>query len=408
MHPRRVGHTSTAMTASRAVLLGLTLAVGGVLWASCDSAGSSEYSEDPCDPNYAPMHYTIIGPDGGWVSYGVASTRGDQILLNVPAGVWSSCWEVQLEPDWSAPSYPSGFVPSSYVYAGAVAVSIYRQTRDGDRIYAPDSMYLELSFPTLYLPSDGQEPLAVFTYDGMALDWRVVLPDVVDSDFLTARTGDWRQPWYFGRVDLGRIDFARYMEPALEDHIGTATWERIVAEADSLHNVMAPNLAWSCIAANFVEGIFVALRDRGVAGIQAIQAGLQCGDCDVMSDVFWEEWRQYLDVKQTGLMIDLLSMAVPGGGVVKEIAGQAISLVYDWCTSSPFACDYECYFDEIPKVWFLYMAEYYVGRGLISLVQEVKTNYLGCASPALGDWGSSARWSPESDTHMGWGGWDDR
>ncbi len=339
-------------------------------------------SEDPCGPNYAPMRYTIIGPEGGWVSYGQALTPGDQVLLTVPAGAWAECWEVRLEGDvggYYTPWYPAGFVPSQYNLGGSIAISIYRQTRDGEKRYAPDSMYFELSFPTLGLPDYLQRPTATFYYDSTAWDWRVVLPHTVDADFVTVRASNWRHPWWFGRIDLADVDFQRYMAPALENQVGTETWNSILATLDSVYNLAEPNLALNCLAANIVQGLFQALSDNGAAGVRGIQAGIQCGSCDALSTAFWDEFHLWMDVENTGLMIDLLASAIPGEGIIYNLTGEALSFIFDLFTSGDWNCDFECYFDAIPKVWFLYMAEYYGGKSLVNLAQDFKTTYLHCA-----------------------------
>jgi hypothetical protein len=357
------------------------------------SSTEPKYSEDPCSNNYAHSRYTIIGPQGGEVGFGYYSTPGDMVRLIVPAGAWAECWEVQVEGDFGTPHYPAGFLPSGYRSAGSVGISIYRQTESGERIYAPDSMYVELSFPLLSIPADAQRIIGTFHFDSTAMDWRVRLPDARDADFVTVRVSDWKRPWWFGRVDLQDVDFQRYMAPALEDQVGTATWNRIMAVMDSVYNRAKPSLALTCLGANIVQGLFEALRDNGAAGVRAIQGGVHCGTCDALSTVFWDEWHQYIDLKQTGLFIDLVGNLVPGGGIVKELAGQAISFIYDRLTSGGFACDFECYFDAIPKSWFLYMAEYYAGAGIASLVKDFKTGYLHCPLGASGE-GSAAAWVP--------------
>lgn len=79
--------------------------------------------------------------------------------LVVPAGAWAEGREVDLANStfsWDTPGYPDGFVPVPSDPGGTVEIEIYRQTGDGGRVYAPDSMYLELHFPlVLYGVSGG-------------------------------------------------------------------------------------------------------------------------------------------------------------------------------------------------------------------------------------------------------------
>ena len=374
-------------------LLGAAFAMAMVAATVSCSSTEPRYSEDPCSDNYAHTRYgSIIGPQGGEAGFG---NTDNAVRLIVPAGAWAECWEVQVEGDWgwATPDYPAGFLPSGYAGAGSAGIAIYRQTETGERIYAPDSMYVELSFPLLSIPADAQRIIGTFYFDSTAMDWRVRLPDARDADFVTVRVNDWKRPWWFGRIDLQDVDFQRYMAPALEGQVGTETWNRIMAAMDSVYNRAKPSLALTCLGANIVQGLFEALRDNGAAGVRAIQAGVHCGTCDALSGVFWDEWHQYVDLKQTGLFIDLVGNLVPGGGIVKEIAGQAISFIYDRLTSGGFACDFECYFDAIPKSWYLYMAEYYAGAGIASLIKDFKTGYLHCPLGASGE-GSAAAWVP--------------
>jgi len=400
LHPGAVGTGRAPIRSGVAFLSAAFVIVVAAMTVACSST-EPKHSEDPCSPNYAYAGGTVIGPDGGEVVLASYSSQGT-VRLAVPAGAWAECWEVQVEGDyagWNTPYYPTGFLSSQYNDWGSVSISLYRQGESGELIYAPDSMYVELSFPLLSIPADPQRVIGTFHYDNAAMDWRVRLPDARDADFVTVRVSDWRQPWWFGRIDLQDVDFERYMAPALEDQVGTETWTRIMAVMDSIYNKARPNLALNCLAANLVQGLFVALSDNGAAGVRAIQAGVHCGTCDALSAAFWDEWHQYIDVKQTGLMMDLVANLVPGGGIVKELAGQAISFIYDKLTSGGWTCDFDCYFDAIPKVWFLYMAEYYVGKGAASLIQDFKTGYLGC--PAVASNGLRFGALPTADGMLG-------
>ncbi len=372
--PRRAGVASG--------LFAVATACAAVLALGCGSSTDAGSSSDPCGSGYAPTHYTVIGPSGGWVSYGQVASRGDQVLLQVPAGAWQECWEVTVESNWSTPGYPTGFVASQYVAGGSVAISIFRQLPGGGIEYAPDSMYVQLSFPTMYLPAQPQHPLGVFSYDSAAMDWRIDLPDNVDPDFAVVRTSDWRRPWWFGRIDLSAVDFVRYMQPALEDRIGTDTWTRITTLMDSVYNASKSGFNWSCVGANFVEGVFVAIQNIGETQGRAIQNGLSCGSCDAFSPLFWQEFDQYMTLENTGMLLSLMSNAVPGGGQIKEMAGEVVSWLFDLFSSTGFACDYDCFFKHIPKSWWVYMAEYYGGKWVVEQIESIKTDYLHCTAAA--------------------------
>jgi hypothetical protein len=348
---------------------------------SCQSVEPG-VSGDPCGPNYWPSRYTVIGPAGGETGLGYYSTPGDQVRLLVPAGKWAQCWEVRVDGDygdWTTPTYPSGFVPSQYATLGSVSISIYRRSPAGDTIYAPDSMYVELSFPLLSIPSDSQHFLAAFNYDGTAADWRVRLPDALDQNFLTVHVSDWKRPWWFGRINPAKVNFDRYVAPALADRIGTATWNQIQAVMDSIAN--AAVLRYSCAGMNLLQDLFVALMNTGAARVDSLQAGLHCGTCDALTAVFWSEWKVYVERLQAANLVNFLTTFIPEGSYLADLAGEALVFALESTASSGLACNYDCYFGSMPMgKWYFGMAEYGVGAVLAYLIQEYKTVSLGCAA----------------------------
>jgi hypothetical protein len=362
------------------VLLGVALAiVVAVMTLTCSRSVEPGLSGDPCSPDY-PAHYTVIGPQGGETGVGYSTTPGDMVRLLVPAGAWAECWEVQVNGDfgWTTPAYPTGFIPGQYATLGSIAISIYRRTPAGDTIYAPDSMYVELSFPLLKIPPDSQLFLAAIHYDGTARDWRVILPDAIDTNFLTVHVTNWKQPWWFGRLDPARIDFNRYVAPALADRIGTDAWSNIQTVMDSINNAAVPYMQNNCAGVNAIQAIFEGFMNHGAAGVQAIQAGINCGTCDALTAIFWNDWWEYVHRLQVVNLIDFLTNLIPEGKWPLELGGYAITFALQQWAKSGFACDYECYFNSISLTWYLYMAEYAVGGAIAGLIDVYKTNTLGC------------------------------
>jgi hypothetical protein len=280
------------------------VASAAVVATTCGS-DEPEWSDDPCAPDYVGI--PGIGPAGGtWENTSVVDGAIQGLRVTVPPGKWSACWQLEVEwsDSWNTPDYPAGFVPVAGPWAPAsISITIYRQpagTHYSERTYAPDSMYVELSFPLHSIPADSQRFLAAFNYDSTAMDWRLQSPDKIDTSFLTIHTSSWRREWSFGRIDPARIDFERYVAPALAARVGTGTLSQIQRAIDSIYNTVPP-MDWppDCNDLDVMKLVFESFRDNGIAAMNAIQAGIHCGTCDALTQAFWDDWETYLQMQDT-------------------------------------------------------------------------------------------------------------
>ncbi len=358
------------MSVSIVVAVAATLSACGV--------DEPEWSDDPCDPNYPYTGWgTIIGPEGG--------VAGDLIRLVVPPGAWAECWVVDVEGNfgsWLVPDFPVGFVPSQ-----SIKIAIYRHTEYGQLTFAPDSMYFELLFPLSSIPPQSRQFLAAFFYDDTAADWRVQLPDELDTDYLTVRASNWKQQWWFGQLDLAEIDFERYLTPVLADRLGTDAWNQIQEAVDSIYELAVRGMSWpiDCGGLESLETVFERLMESAAANLRAIQAEIYCGTCDVLTSVFWDQWTQDVRQKQGALFVEFFLGLVPGNQLLAKLTGEAM-LIGLQLTASQFACDYDCFWESIPLNFYWYLGEYGLSAAIIYLTQWYRTSgYIDCAPGWSGD-----------------------
>jgi hypothetical protein len=365
----------------------LLLAAAAVQLPGCGSDGldEDEYSSDPCSPNYVPWAAEVIGPDGGTVTYDWPDDVLDQLHVTVPAGAWAQCWEVTLSYIWiwDTPDYPDGFVPFERpMPTGSIEISIFRQSPEGVITYAPDSMYLDVSFPLHDLPQDSLAFIAGFYYDSTAGDWGVELADDANDEFLTIRTHAWRRPWSFGRIDLADIDFQTYMVPALEDQVGTETWSLIQATMDSIYDAAMED-TWgpiTCGVLNVAEGVFTEFRNYSADMVAAIQATLGCGDCDATTPEFWQGLRTYIQLNIQYMAVELFVDAMRGRAWPLKIVGY---LVMGGLLGAMQAlpCNYDCLMDEAPPWYYVYTAAYGTSVLIIEVIQAYRDGYTSCVPP---------------------------
>jgi hypothetical protein len=348
-----------------------------------------QYSSDPCSPNYVPWASQVVGPAGGVVEYSDPGGVLDGLKVVVPAGKWAQCWEVTVSYVWpfSTPDYPDGFVPFERPWpTGSVELAIFRQTSDGEKIYAPDSMYVEVSFPLKGLPADSQNFVSAFYHDSTANDWRVRLPDNVSSDYLAVRTRAWKHPWSFGRIDFADIDFDRYIVPGLEERLGTETWSRIHQTVDSLYRAAMQN-TWdgvSCAALDIAEAVFASFRDRAATLVDSIQATLGCGDCNATTGAFYDDLRTYVRLKLSYMIAEMLSDETPGSAWVLKIAG-LVAMGALQAEMDNLPCDYECLADAAPLEYYVGTAMYGGSALVVYAIQWYRASgFISCPGTAAG------------------------
>lgn len=375
-------------------VLSVALGIAAVLTLSVCSDSSpwddDEWSDDPCSPNYVEGPdvdgFGVIGPEGGTVRVTDPEDPSVGMEVSVPAGVWTACWEVGIlyRSIFSTEDYPDGYVPFERpMPTGSVDIVIFRWTPDTS-YDAPDSMYVEVSFPVHQLQRSEIELFSAFYYDSTNTTWRVRLPDGLTDSALTVQTKAWRRRWSWGRIDLAEIDFERHIEPALEERVGTETWNEIKATVDSVYDA-AMRSRWepiTCFALNFAEGTFASFRDYSATMVRAIQAGFNCGTCDATTRQFYDELVEYIKLNLQYMLVEMFTDMIPGRLWPLKIAGFAMmgSLL---AAMENLNCDYECLVKRAPPPFYLYTASYWVSYLVVEGIQWFKSSgYIHCGPEA--------------------------
>jgi hypothetical protein len=378
---------------SRSILSVVLVILTQAMLSGCDNIvtpDDPEYSDDPCSPNYPDFGETdgfgIIGPDGGTVEVTDPDDPLYGVSVSVPTGSWSACWEVGITYTsiFSTPDYPDGYVPFERpMPTGAVELHIFRWTPD-TAYDAPDSMYVEVSFPLQRLQRNDLELYSAFFVDAAQTTWRIKFPDNVADSVLTVQTRAWRRQWSWGRVDLAEIDFEEHLEPALEDRVGTETWNEIKATVDSVYEA-AMRATWepiTCIALDFAEGLFLEFQNYSKDMVNAIQGSIPCGGCDATTMAFYQELVQYVRLNIEYMIVEMFTDAVPGRAWPLKLAGFAMmgSLL---AAMEALECDYECLVKRAPPPFYVYTAGYWFSYLVVEGIRWFRdSDLINCSPPA--------------------------
>jgi len=377
---------------SRVPSVALVIAAAVMLSVCSDSSpwDEDEWSDDPCSPNYFEGPdvdgFGVIGPNGGVVKVTDPDDPLVGLEVSVPAGVWSACWEVGIvyQSIFSTEDYPDGYVPFERpMPTGSVEIVIYRWTPDTS-YYAPDSMHVEVSFPVHQLPRNELEMFSAFFYDSTRSTWRVKFPDAIDESLLTVHTRAWNRPWSWGRVDLAEIDFEQHIEPALEERVGTETWNEIKATVDSVYEA-AMRARWepiTCFALDFAEGLFIGFKDYSADAVRAIQSGLGCRNCDATTMEFYSELVEYVRLNIQFMIVEMFTDMIPGRLWPIKLAGFAMmgSLL---AAMDNLACDYDCLVERAPPPFYVYTAGYWFSSLVVEGIQRFRNSgYINCGPEA--------------------------
>jgi len=329
-----------------------------------------------------PWSSSVIGPEGGVVTYSLPNTEETGLQVRVPAGAWTACWEVEINSIsfWDTPDYPDGFEPYDRpLPTGFIEISVFRQDENLVQTFAPDSMYMELSFPLHSIPNNDGEIFSTFYYDSTAGSWRVELPDDQNESELIVRTSSWRRPWSWGRIDLEEVDYEEHLAPVLEEEIGTEIWNDIQYTLDSIYDAaMQDRMELTCIALTFAEATFESFRDQAAENVELYQAYIDCGDCNPITPEFYTGLKQYVLLNVEAMALDLFTDAIPGRLWYLKLFGKAYVLALQAMARS-LPCDYECFWNEAPPGIYLNAAAYYVSVLIIEVIQRYESSgYINC------------------------------
>ncbi len=363
--------------------------------------GSSYVMPDACgrvgNPDFTGPGYGAIGPGGGVVEDTDPSSPTAGVRVEVEPGAWSECWEVQISyaSIFDTPDYPHGFVPFERPSpSGAVQIEIGLHNSTGGYYHAPDPLPIKVSFPLANIHPGTLDVRSAYHFDSANGTWRVVLPDELTRERLTVATTVHRELWSWGGVDLGEVDYAQFMKPALENYYGAETLADIKAAFDAIHE-QALQWKWQLSCAEFAaaQGFFTGIRDQAWAQVDSLQASLHCGACNPLTVKFQQELDKWWAVKGWGVALDfagIISMKEPAD--VLQVAltpwlknqQQWVQCLFDpvGCVIDELApdtdCDYECYFSKVPFEMYVEKAVYYGCDWARGIIEFYRTQNLGC------------------------------
>jgi len=298
--------------------------------------------------------------------------------VRVPAETWDRCWSVYIwyHGIFGTPNYPEGFVPFERpAWTGSVEIVLARDGEPGMSIYAPDSMYMEILFPLHSINVEDAEVRSAFYYDTTSTSWEVRFPDELDEAMLTVKTSDWRLRWSWGRINLGDIDYDRYMAPVLEEQLGSETYQQVESTLDSLRYAVGP-LTLDCVGLLFAREFFAAARDESYQTIQQLQSAIRCGVCDATTPEFYSDLKKYLRLNVLSIMADWFFDMF--NNLLLKLVGVSVALKLD-ILMMKIDCDYACFVRSMTWPFYMNMAIHYASQGVVELIHEfVEAGYMNC------------------------------
>ncbi len=344
----------------------------------------------PCerigDPDFTWAGAGVIGPEGG----AVEQTRPDSpvagVRVEVAPGAWTECWEVHVEylSIFDVPDYPDGFVPFERPYpSGAVRVQIGLTT--SDRFYAaPDPLPIRISFPMGKITVGPLDIRSAFRLDDAGKEWQVVFPDSLPAGRLTVATDRHDVAWSWGRVDMGEIDMGKYVVPAMENYHGSGTLQAIQSALEEIRQqALREEWEWNCLGMELAEAFADGIQDTTWQQVQDLQASLGCGDCNPLTEAFDQGLKEWWSVRQWDVILGFADLMFPPKKAIEIIAYPLENAIQGWLMDAAvegldLPCDYDCYFEKVPFLIYVYEAVYYGSGWVRGLLGYYRTQRMGC------------------------------
>ena len=358
VQPRAGRRTPRLCSALLAVLLA---AVG----CGDDEAGPSEDGGD------------CIGAAGGSVAITDPEAPLYGVKRDVPAGQWTGCWFANLwyMTTFSTPNFPDGIEGYEGWLTGSVQIELTKSVPPGTAFTVPDSMYMELTFPTRNLVCAADEIVTALCFDESAQMWRVVMPVAKDASSITVRTYHHARLWTWGKVILHEVDFELYLRPALEELYGASGYAAVAAELERAYeSVIAHDMAITCANLDLVHDLFLNLQSASRADLIAAQAAMggACGVCDVTSAAFYDELVEYVRLRIQAFFVELLFVE-NGPSLLIQVWG-FMRLCETLAEIEALGCDYPCFFAHVDEVFLGKLAVYYVSTFVVWAVEYAESS----------------------------------
>ena len=353
----------------------LVIALALMFSLALGSCGDDEPSLPPPDPD-------CIGPSGGQVAVSDTNASLYGVSLAVEPGDWEECWSVYFgyNSTFSTPNFPDGLAGYEGMLTGSLELSIGRQVTWEQWEEAPDSLDMQISFPLRDMAVGPGEKLTAFRYDEPAGLYRLVFPEREDDQQISISTHHHKSLWTWGKVDLAEVDFDTYLVPVMEDFHGEGVWLEIAAKLDSLRQAaIEDEIEANCTTLEIVRGSLAAGRDAAadiVRSIQDANAGA-CGVCDATTPEFYEELREYCQLKVEEILTDLFLGS--SNNLFLRLYGFIMTEYKRYCIEQ-LDCDFECFANAMDAGFYYNLAIYQVSNLMVDLIDWAMTGgYIDCS-----------------------------
>ena len=333
------------------------------------------------DPNGPEPDPNCIGSTGGHIAVSDTNDPHYGVSLTAEPGDWDKCYSVYFGYNWtfSTPNFPDGLAGYEGMLTGSLELTIGRQVTWEQWEDAPADLEFQLSFPLRKLTVGPGEKLTAFRYDEPAGIYRLVFPEEQDDQQLTISTDDYKSLWTWGKVDLVEVDFDTYLAPVMEDLHGEGVWLEIAAKLDSLRQAAIANeIQATCASLEIVRGSLAAGRDASADIVRAIQDAnaSHCGLCDATTPEFYEELREYCQLKVEAILTDLF--LGDSNSLFLRLYGFIMVEYKRYCIEQ-LDCDFECFADAMEADFYYNLAIFHVANLMVDLIDwSMDGGYINC------------------------------
>ena len=335
-----------------------------ILATACGDASTSKADASPEVVNLDTT--AIIGASGGVieVTHGGSELLG--LRVEVPAGAFSSDTAVTISPRESSGSTNALAPGLAALGAGFDLVA--------DAPFAED---IQIAFPIRAAVVQDDQLLSAFYFDDEASEWTAQFAQAVDAgefSIATRRLGAWR----WGLMLLVDVEQDSLTSP-LESTYGAdaiasikkGAQDYIDAQLEDLNSFLTWN---SCDALNAIFDSVGQTRDEAKLATEA-NLNATCGPCELGVEVLIEDLVAVIKgkfIKNFGeQLIDNIDFGGPGiGGFIAGIVMEGMAKAAVDAASMPqLNCDYRCYYDENPELYWETLGAYYAAEAtLVALV----------------------------------------
>ena len=160
-------------------------------------------------------------------------------------------------------------------------------------------------------------------------------------------------------------------------------WLEIEAKLDSLRQAaIAGEIEANCRTLEIVRGSLAAGRDAAADIVRAIQAeqAPSCGLCDATTPEFYEELREYCQLKVEQILTDLF--LGDSGNFFLRLYG-FLMVEYKRYLIDQLACDFECFYESVDAGFYYNLAIFHACNLMVDLVDWAMDGGISTANDRL-------------------------